>query len=79
MSEETMKKFVHTITDEYHSQNKPTVDVSLCSVCNKMTANWWLKSHQIVWMCEECQTEESKRTHDNLEHKLERMCDEHNQ
>lgn len=58
---------------------KPSVDISLCQECNKMTDNWysdWPKDKKIIWMCKKCRDEKTKKIRQDLETILEKMCDE---
>lgn len=72
MDEEVRKLFVTP---------RPTVDVSLCEKCGKMTDNWfsgWAKEQKITWMCKKCRDKLSEQSRIVLENILEEMCDEEN-
>ena len=85
MNEENKEKLIKTLLSNYISKNspKPSVDVSLCKTCNKMTDKWfcaWPKSREIIWRCKECHEEEIKKREEDmkeLKQTLERMCSEH--
>lgn len=64
--------------DNYRKIVKPTVDVSLCEMCNKMTDRWYSKwpNWNIVWLCEKCMEKTVKQNRTHLETILEKMCEE---
>jgi hypothetical protein len=82
MDEEHSKKLINSLISNYISRNspKPSVDISLCKTCNKMTDKWfcaWPKSREIIWKCKECSEKEGKERMKDLEKRLEKMCLEH--
>lgn len=81
MDEEHVRKLATSMMRGYldKSAPKPTVDVSLCENCGKMTDSWitqWPKKSKITWICKECKNKLVEKNKANLENILEKMCDE---
>ena len=81
MDEEHIKKLADTMIRGYlqNAAPKPSVDISLCCECNKMTDYWysqWPKGTKIIWICKECRDKKTKENRANLETILEKMCED---
>jgi len=81
MDEEHIRKLADSMVRGFlqNAAPKPTVDISLCQDCNKMTDYWyseWPKTTKITWICKECREKKAKQNRAELETILEKMCNE---
>lgn len=78
MDEKHVRKVAKNMIQSYmeKSNQKPSVDISLCRKCDKMTDNWYVQSSVIIWMCKDCRDKISEQNRVNLETILEKMCED---